>query len=113
MHDIRGVAVMNEQKARKQRRIEMAHDRFAGILLAVGMPERGITFRSGGRAKRIEDYNWYSNEYRERVGNFYIASFTSAPRPNAKTVKKFVRSYMRWLAQQHNQRRAKWNPPEI
>lgn len=94
--DIRGTAVMNGQKARKLRRVEMAHDRFAGILLAVGMPPK---FK---RRSIVGDYNWYDNEYREHVGRFYVASFTSAPKPNVKTVKKFVRGYTRWLRRQHN-----------
>ena len=98
---------MNEQKARELRRIECAHERFIGVMLAVGMPpskslETQEYYRRIGKAN--EAYRWFDNEYRERVGNFYIASFTSAPRPNAKTVKKFVRSYMRWLQQQYRQR---------
>lgn len=116
MRDVRGVAVMNEQKARKLRRIEMAHDRFTGVLLAVGMPEK--TKRSIRRPRASvntvnEDYDWYDNNYRERVRKFYVASFTSAPKPNEKTVKKFVRSYMRWLQHQRNQKLEKWNAPEI
>lgn len=96
--DIRGTAVMNEQKARKLRRVEMAHDRFAGVLLAVGMPPK---FK---RTAAIpgEQNNYYNPGYRDRVAAFYVASFTSAPRPNVKTVKKFVRSYTRWLRRQHN-----------
>lgn len=102
---------MNEQKARKLRRIEMAHERFAGVLLAVGMPPKADG--NAPRRIRMESYHWYDNNYRTAVRDFYVASFTSAPKPNVKTVKKFVRSYMRWLQQQHNQTLKKWEAPEI
>lgn len=104
---------MNEQKARKLRRIECAHNRFTGVMLALGMPRKAL--RSGKQAMAGEEagYSWYDNDYRERVRNFYIASFTSAPRPNDKTVKKFVRSYMRWLQHQHNTTLRKWEPEEL
>lgn len=110
MKDLRGTAIMNEQKAKKLRRIECAHDRFAGILLAVGMPPKN---GDDGRRNRVMGFAWYDNGYRERVREFYLASFSSAPLPNTKTVKKFVRSYMRWLQHQHNHTLEKWKPDEV
>ena len=92
---------MNEQKAKKLRRIDMAHDRFIGVMLALGMPRRIDGNRP--RSIRNESHDWYDNEYRDAVRQFYIASFTSAPKPNTLTVKKFVRSYIRWLRQRVNQ----------
>lgn len=91
----RGEDMMNAQKAKKLRRIEMAHDRFIGVMLAVGMPPSRPTLG-------VDVPLWHDYDYRVAVENFYIASFASTPRPNVKTVKKFVRSYIRWGRRQHD-----------
>ena len=78
---------MNEQKARKLRRIEMAEQRFAGVLLAVGMPPaHGPHTLIALKENQIHD--WYNTQYLDQVREFYIASITSAPRPNEKNNKE-------------------------
>jgi len=106
MLDVRGVAAMNEKKAKELRRIDAAHNRYIGVMLAVGLPPRF------SQRTIVGDVNWYDRDYRERVVKFYIESFASTPRPNDKTVKKFVRGYMRWLQREQNARAEKWTQQE-
>lgn len=92
---------MGTRQARRQRQIERAHERYAGVLLAVGMPRKLRALTGAAEYGRLvagkSETDWYDVEWREKIREFYIAAHQGSPAPTDKTVKKFVRGYIAWL----------------
>ena len=96
---------MGTRQARR-RRVERAHERYAAVLLAVGMPGR-LLRREGITKINWDAYLWYDYQWREEIRQFYIAAHLGTPAPCDKTVKKFVRGYVAWLRREVDARRCR------
>lgn len=94
---------MGTRQAKRQRRIDAAHQRYAATLLAVGLPENLTVMdlesqRSANlHGTRVGPPNWYHAEWREKIAEFYLASFGTGTPPGRKAKKRFVRGYVAWL----------------
>jgi len=92
---------MGTRQARLQRQIERAHERYAGTLLAVGMPMRIRYLTAKNRDAPIEQgearFHWHDSGWRAQVAQFYLDSHQGQPPPSMKTQKKFIRGFTAWL----------------
>lgn len=96
---------MGTRQARRQRAIERAHERYAGTLLAVGLPRRAVGASAGDVRFADGEYLWYDNEWRSSIMTFYLAAHIGNPTPTDKTVKKFVRGFVSWVRRESEARR--------
>lgn len=86
---------MGDRQAKRQRRIDAAHERYTVTLLAMGMPPaiKKIPLTIGGEV----EFNWTDGMWRDNVEGFYQASFGTGTPPGRKARRRFIRGYVSWL----------------
>lgn len=100
---------MGDRQAKRQRRIDAAHERYTVTLLAIGMPPQVRQMQQKSKYGPITmsseaEFNWNDNKWRENVEGFYQASFGTGTPPGRKARRRFIRGYVSWLRKEVDKR---------
>ncbi|MCK5319637.1 MAG: hypothetical protein KAJ55_17120 [Anaerolineales bacterium] len=91
---------MGTRQARRLRRVDRAHQRYVGTLLALGLPRRMLDLTAKRKDAPITlsepRFDWDCPGWRGNIAQFYLDSFGDGTPPGTKAQKRFVRGFVSW-----------------
>lgn len=91
---------MGTRQARRLRRVDRAHQRYVGTLLAVGLPPRLDRLTAAHPDAPITltpaEWVWHDPIWRGNIAQFYLDSHGTGTPPGTKAQRRFVRGFTAW-----------------